>query len=201
MGKVEAKLNSGFYLLEQPKQEIISAFELTQARAFIEGETAVLAALNITDRELFDLEQCFEEMKNGDPEKADENFHLIIAKSTRNKAILMTVKELWNIKKSNQDIRMAYKNVCYRNDVQRLKEHQKILIALQNHQVEHARVAMHEHFKRLINALFEVSETEALEKLREKININDVYIQSKIYIRRYLLKLVLTHTPSLTDIS
>lgn len=27
---------------------------------------------------------------------------------------------------------------------------------------------MHEHFKRLINALFEVSETEALEKLREK---------------------------------
>ncbi len=145
MGKIKTRLNSGSYLIEQPKQEVISTFELTQARALIEGETAALAALNITEEELFDLEQCIEEMENGDPEKAEANFHLIIAKSTRNKAIVMAVKELWNISKSNQDIKIAYRNVCYRDDAKRLKGHQKILIALQNHQVKHARVAMHEH--------------------------------------------------------
>ncbi len=47
-GKVEVKTSSGVYLLEQPESNTdnvdVSAFELTQARALVEGEAAALAA-------------------------------------------------------------------------------------------------------------------------------------------------------------
>ena len=54
-GRVEVKTGSGVYVVEQKNASIkskeISAFELTQARALIEGEIAALAAQSITEEE------------------------------------------------------------------------------------------------------------------------------------------------------
>ena len=50
--RVEVKTGSGVYVLEHTKQNTgleISAFELTQARALVEGEAAALAATTITE--------------------------------------------------------------------------------------------------------------------------------------------------------
>lgn len=173
-GKVVVKANSGVYLMEQPEKGLseseISAFELTQARALVEGEAAALAAINITEDELAKLEQTIVDMSNEDPEKADAEFHQIIAAATRNKAISMTIKKFWNLRETNKQIKSAYRNVCYREDAQRLNEHQQILIALRTRKPENARVAMHEHFRRMINSLFEASEAKALEELKAKSN-------------------------------
>ena len=49
-----------------------------------------------------------------------------------------------------------------------MKEHQMILDALKSRKPDIARGAMHAHFNRLINALFEASERRALEEVRSK---------------------------------
>jgi len=95
-GRVEVKTSSGVYVIDKPEDTSrkieVSAFELTQARALVEGEAAALAASSITQDELERLHQSLLDMENGDnPEQADREFHSIISTATRNNAILYAV--------------------------------------------------------------------------------------------------------------
>jgi DNA-binding FadR family transcriptional regulator len=157
--------------------ENISAFELTQARALVEGEAAALAAMSITEAELEALKKTLDAMEAGnEAEKADREFHLIISKATRNNAILLAVKKSWELRDSQPKIKMAYGNVCSQSDGDRLEEHRAIYQALKERNTQGARSAMHAHFNRLINALFAMSEAEALEEVRRKTSqTRDLY--------------------------
>ena len=171
--RVDVKTSSGVYVLENPQKaepEVkVSAFELTQARALVEGEAAALAAASITEQELAELEATLVAMEKGiQPEKADRQFHLIISKATRNNAVSLAVEKFWQLRDSEPDIVNVYKNVCNRSDSDRLEEHRKIYTALKNHDSAEARQAMHYHFNRLINTLFEISEAKALEEVRKQ---------------------------------
>jgi DNA-binding FadR family transcriptional regulator len=173
--RVYVKTSSGVYVCENTKSEEselkVSAFELTQARALVEGEAAALAAASITDEELAQLEATLTAMENGiEPDKADREFHLIISKATRNNAVLLAVEKFWQLRDSEPDIINAYKNVCSRSNSDRMEEHRKIYLALQKRDSAEARAAMHLHFNRLINHLFEISETQALEEVKRKSN-------------------------------
>ncbi|GAA6184579.1 FadR/GntR family transcriptional regulator [Aliiglaciecola sp. NS0011-25] len=171
--RVDVKTSSGVYVLENPQKaepEVkVSAFELTQARALVEGEAAALAAASITEQELTDLEATLVAMEKGiQPEKADRQFHLIISKATRNNAVSLAVEKFWQLRDSEPEIVNVYKNVCNRSDSDRLEEHRKIFAALKNRDSAEARQAMHYHFNRLINTLFEISEAKALEEVRKQ---------------------------------
>jgi DNA-binding FadR family transcriptional regulator len=174
-GRVDVKTSSGVYVLEQVNQNEqeanVSPFELTQARALVEGEAAALAAQAITEEELKELERTLLDMEKGaHPEKADRDFHLIISTATRNNAILLAVKKFWQLRDSQPEIKTAYKTVCDTSDKDRLDEHKAIVDALKNRDAAGARAAMHAHFNRLINTLFEMSEAKALEEVRKKSN-------------------------------
>lgn len=185
---VEVKTSSGVYVLDKPKNnndapaETISAFELTQARALVEGEAAALAALSITDEELKALAATLDAMESGiEAEKADREFHIIISKATRNKAILLAVNKFWSLRDSQPQIIQAYSNVCSQSDKDRLEEHTKIYQSLKERNSQAARSAMHAHFNRLINALFEASEAQALEEVRKKTSqTRDLYSLSHL---------------------
>lgn len=171
--RVDVKTSSGVYVLESQKPSdesvVVSPFELTQARALVEGEAAALAALSITPEELSALENTLNEMEHSDEaEKADREFHLIISTATRNNAILMAVKKFWELRDSQSEIKSAYKSVCDTSDQDRLDEHKAIVVALRAKDPSAARAAMRAHFNRLINKLFEVSEAKALEEVRKK---------------------------------
>ena len=108
-GRVEVKTGSGVYVIEQQETSVktkeISAFELTQARALIEGEIAALAAQSITDEELAQLKQTLIAMEKGlYVEQADREFHEIIARATRNKALEYAVANLWDLRLNNSQI-------------------------------------------------------------------------------------------------
>lgn len=170
-GKVEVKTSSGVYLLEQPSESEseanVSAFELTQARALIEGEAAALAATNITEDELKALEHAVNEMLHGpNHEKADKEFHRIISQATRNAAILLAVENFWHLRQTRTNIKESYATVCSLSAQERMQEHLSILNALKERNPDAARSAMHMHFNRLINALFDASEAKALEEVR-----------------------------------
>ncbi len=183
MQLVEVKTSSGVYVLEAQADEDesegqnISAFELTQARALVEGEAAALAAMSISEDELTELAKTLKAMETGiNAEEADRKFHLLISKATRNNAILIAVKKFWALRDTLPQVKAAYAGVCSQSDKDRLDEHKAIYKALQNKDAQAARTAMHAHFNRLINALFEISEAQALEEVRKKTNqTRDLY--------------------------
>ncbi|MCF2948735.1 FadR family transcriptional regulator [Paraglaciecola aquimarina] len=183
--RVEVKTGSGVYVLEHKKQNtehVISAFELTQARALVEGEAAALAATTISEEELARLKQTLVEMEKGiNPDAADKEFHLIISTATRNNAILMAVSEFWKLRDSSPSVKVAYKGVCSQSDEKRTEEHMDIYKALESRDSQAARAAMHHHFNRLINALFEASEAKALEEVRRQTSqTRDLYSLSHL---------------------
>lgn len=174
-GRVEVKTSSGVYVIEKPQdvtnQLEVSAFELTQARALVEGEAAALAVATITEAELTKLHEYLVAMEKGiDVENADREFHRIISAATRNNAIVFAVQNFWNLRENKQNIKDAYSNVCHSNTNKRLDEHRDIYNALKNKDPQAARTAMHEHFNRLINSLFDASEAKALEEIKRKNN-------------------------------
>jgi len=171
--RVEVKTGSGVFVTDSAQSEgldkPISAFELTQARALVEAEAAALSAATIQDHELALLKQTIEDMKVPQTaNEADQRFHEVIAQSTRNSAIVLTIKNLWKLRRTEPQIIAAYEDVCSQSNEQRLQEHAKIYDAIAAHDCAAARKAMHSHFDRLINALFAASEAKALEEIKRK---------------------------------
>jgi len=172
-GRIEVKTGSGVYVLESDitanNAEKVNAFEVTQARALIEGEVAAIAAATITKQELKQLHKTLVDMENEiNIAKADEEFHSIIANSTRNAAMILSVKNLWDLRSSTPEIIDDYNSVCSRDNAQTLTEHKNIYNALESGNPTEARQAMHSHFNRLINTLFDAAETKALKEIKRK---------------------------------
>jgi DNA-binding FadR family transcriptional regulator len=172
-GKVEVKTSSGVYVLEtaaqQQAQKNINAFEVTQARALVEGEVAAIAATTITKEELASLHQTLVDMEAGKSiEQADEEFHRIISNASRNKALIISVENLWDLRSSSQAIINDYDAVCSKDNAKTIAEHRAIYLALKSGDATKARSAMHSHFNRLINSLFDAEEQRALEEIKRK---------------------------------
>lgn len=174
-GKVEVKTNSGVYVLDGQNipnnDKEISAFELTQARALVEGECAALAAASITEQELDELAETLSQMQDPEhAESADKAFHRIIATATRNTALIGTVERFWALRQSQPNIVEAYSQVCSSSAEQRLQEHTDIFKALKQGDSAKARASMHQHFNRLINALFDATEAQLMEEIKRQTN-------------------------------
>ena len=173
-GHVEVKNGSGVYVTEKSAQRLrklnLSAFELTQARALIEGEAAALAATKITQEELEQLNQTLIDMKEDrKSNEADRLFHQIISNATRNSAITLSIQNLWELRDTNVNVKSAYADICSKQSGEtRIREHRAIYDALKDSNSADARTAMHLHFNRLIHALFDASEAKALEEIRRK---------------------------------
>lgn len=172
-GRIEVKTGSGVYVLQQENTinsfDKVNAFEVTQARALIEGEVAAIAATTITVQELKQLHKTLLDMEAGkDIAAADEQFHHIIATATRNAAMILSVKNLWKLRSSTPEIIDDYNSVCNSDNAKTLAEHNAIYQALVDGNATEARRTMHNHFNRLINTLFDAVETKALEETKRK---------------------------------
>jgi len=171
--RVEVKTGSGVFVTDTKKSESfakpISAFELTQARALVEAEAAALSAATIQSEELALLKQTLDDMRIAETANAaDQRFHEIIAQSTRNNAIVLTINNLWKLRLTEPEIISAHEDVCSQSNEQRIQEHTAIYEAIASRDSSAARKAMHNHFNRLINALFAASEAKALEEIKRK---------------------------------
>lgn len=178
-GRVEIKVGSGVYVLDQTNLPVyglpkVGPFELTEARALYEGESAALAATMITDQELEHLRHLIDVM-NGKvkdeltPEEADAEFHLTIARSTKNHAILFVVDSLWKMRTEAAQLQKVYATACAKDEKSdRDDEHEDILAALVKRDSTAARLAMRAHFSRLIDALLTESEEQAYKEVQRK---------------------------------
>ncbi len=106
-GLVEVRTGSGVYVTATSPRGgkagamDIGPFELLEARRAIESEACALAATRISDEEVEQLELLLAEMNSAEDdavaaEDADRRFHLLIANTTRNSAMLASVQMLWD---------------------------------------------------------------------------------------------------------
>ncbi len=175
-GLVEVRVGSGAYVKRLPgKGDVpgfnVSAFELTEARLLFESEAAALAAAQITDEELTELEGrvheiADENLRVGGTEQADRGFHLAIARATRNTAIFNTIEELWNLRANSPESALLYEKARTANIKPVVDEHSAILDALRAHDPQAARAAMRTHLSAVLDSLLFATEEKAIEEAR-----------------------------------
>lgn len=178
-GLIEARHGSGIYVtsstpIEQVQELDIGAFELTEARRLFEGEAAALAATVITDQELAQLEKLLKQIKGENKrkepgEKADREFHLTIARATRNGAIVDVVEHLWEIRERSPLCKAILQRARDEGVQPMIDEHQGIIDALRTRDPGAARKAMRAHLERVISGLLKATETEEMERARTEL--------------------------------
>lgn len=183
-GLVQIKSGSGVYVLSQRGSNNLipgrgalregSAFELTEARAALEGEAAALAARMITPEQLRALEQALLDLKNESQngellsEQADKHFHQIIADATHNPLMKGMISDLWQIRNNTPRIHNAYQAICETDSAARYEEHEAIFTAIKSRDAAAARQAMHHHFERILAKLISAEEAREFEALKTK---------------------------------
>lgn len=176
-GLVEVRVGSGVYVVSKtgdrhaPTELDIGPFELLEARRMIESDLASVAAARIDALQLARLDQLLEEMTHENEigavgERADREFHNVIAQATRNSALVSTVEHLWSVRETSPMI-VTMLNKARAYGIQpMIEDHQRIVDALRERDPDGAHSAMHSHLSRVIDALLESTEAEAVERAR-----------------------------------
>lgn len=179
LGLVEVRIGSGAYVLRLPGSGDvpgfnITAFELTEARLLFEGEAAALAAAQITDGEIAEIEALVREIarENLDPkgtDKADRAFHIAIARATRNHAVIETIENLWNLRYTSPEAALLHEKARTANIKPVVDEHTAVLDALRARDSAAARVAMRAHLTAVIDSLLFATEERAVREARRAV--------------------------------
>jgi GntR family transcriptional repressor for pyruvate dehydrogenase complex len=188
-GMVEVRTNSGVYVAAlaplggAPGETDVGGFELLEARRLIESQVAALAASHISTERIGRLAALVADMERTDlmaAEAADREFHLEIARATGNSALEMTVATLWDTRSRSPQYRLLTEKVRAAGVAPRLSEHQAIVDALAAHDPGRAHDAMWEHLSRVIDALLEATEVEAVAQARAEVEAKRVRVRAPL---------------------
>jgi GntR family transcriptional repressor for pyruvate dehydrogenase complex len=175
-GLVEVRIGSGAYVRNIPGRSdslgfSVTAFELIEARAAIEGEVAALAAVHISDSELDALDALVDRIAvELEPEEwledADRDFHFLIARATRNAALANTVEQFWALRASEPDTALLLAKARAAKVKPVVEEHRVIVEALRSRDPVRARNAMRAHMAAVLDHLLFATEEAAVEQAR-----------------------------------
>jgi len=190
---VRSRHGSGIFVVDNPPLDTpmigldIGAFELTEARRLFEGESAALAAVSITDEEIAALEVLIGDMEreneeNVSGEHADREFHLAIARATRNSAVVDVVESLWDARSRSPLCQHMLERARSVGVVPRIDEHQTILAALRERNPKAAREAMRDHLARVIDGLLTATESDAFERARAEVEARRTDLARRVAI-------------------
>jgi GntR family transcriptional regulator, hexuronate regulon transcriptional repressor len=176
-GLVEVRIGSGAYVKRLPGEEDrpgfdVTAFELTEARLLFEGEAAALAATQVTDEELAAIEHLVHRIaeENRSPtgtENADRQFHLAIARATRNVAVYRVIEQLWDLRATSPEAALLHEKARHAQIKPVVEEHTAVLDALRARDPNAARAAMRAHLSAVLDGLLFATEERALAEARK----------------------------------
>ena len=167
-GRVEVRVGTGIFVCAAPKDGARSdgnasatsdegpgPFDLLAARQVIEGEIAAIAARTIRRREIAVLREIMARMQTSDAdhgprEAADREFHVTIAQATGNGALRAVVNRLWDARAHPLWTRIETHFHTPALRARTLEDHGAIIAALEAHDADAARAAMHRHLARVI---------------------------------------------------
>ena len=158
-GVIEIRTGSGIYVTEQKaklepelKDKGIGPFEILEIRYIIEAEACALAAARISDEQIEALRKVVEDMEEEQKlpnasEKADQQFHSIIAQACQNSAISSVVDWLWDLRNESALSTAFLERIRDEGVHPSIDEHRNILRALEQRNPEKARLAMKQHIE------------------------------------------------------
>lgn len=183
-GVVEIRHGSGIYVVEPPassdgndnvpaREDLnVGAFELIEARIIIEGETAAVAAVSVTDEDIAALNTLIARMKDGNEaecEQADREFHHHLTLMTDNGALIDTIEHLWDLRTQSRLASQIMTRAQGGGRAARIAEHKAIVKALETRDPAAARSAMRSHLEQVRDYLLEATETAEIESLRSRM--------------------------------
>lgn len=176
-GLVDVRIGSGTYVKRLPGDEDspgfnVTAFELTEARLLFEGEAAALAATQMTEADLAEIAVLVDRIaeENQDPngtERADREFHLAIARATRNVAIYNAIEHLWDLRATSPEAVLLHEKARHASIKPVVEEHSAVLDALRARDPNAARAAMRAHLSAVLDGLLFATEERALAEARK----------------------------------
>lgn len=193
IGVVRSRHGSGIFVVDSPPLDTpmigldIGAFELTEARRLFEAEACALAAVTIDDAQIAQLETLIGDMQRENEahvsgEHADREFHLTIARATRNSAVADVVESLWDARYRSPLCKHMLDRARSVGVQPRIDEHQEILAALRARDPKAARAAMRDHLARVIDGLLVATETDALERARAELEEKRVDLARRVAV-------------------
>ncbi len=165
-GRVEVRVGTGIFVCAPASSgsapspfaegDAPGPFELLAARQVIEGEVAALAARTIRRPQLAILQETMNRMRasaaNRVPrDSADREFHVAIAQATGNSALSTVVNRLWDARAHPLWTRIEAHFHTPALRERTLEDHAAIVAALEAHDPDAARTAMHRHLARVIS--------------------------------------------------
>jgi GntR family transcriptional regulator, uxu operon transcriptional repressor len=159
-GLVEVRVGTGIFVAATavPRESAAGdegpgPFELLDARKLVEGEIAALAAVSSQPSDLEALRQSVRAMEAGIRDFAlreaiDREFHLLIAKATRNGSLEIVVAGLWD-QRAELWGRMQQHFHTPELALKTIEDHDAIVGAIASRDAEGARAAMHRHLARV----------------------------------------------------
>jgi GntR family transcriptional repressor for pyruvate dehydrogenase complex len=178
-GFIEVRIGSGAHVVALPGQDTspsfsVSAMEVAEARLLFEPEAAALAASQITDDELEELAALVtaievENVTVGGTHRADRAFHTVIARVTRNNAILETIDRLWEQRERSAESALLDAKVRAVDIRPIVEHHAAILEALRLRDPLAARTAMQRHLTGALDGLLVASEERAVAEVRRNL--------------------------------
>jgi len=159
-GLVEVRVGSGIFVTaapaahDAPPDKGPGPFELLEARKLVEGEIAAAAARDATPEDLEAMRQAVSRMAAhvddfAIREESDREFHLAVAKATGNGSLELVVDGLWNQRAELFGrLQMHFHTEALAR--QTIRDHAAILEAIEAHDPEAARAAMHRHIGRVV---------------------------------------------------
>ena len=178
-GIVEVRVGSGVYVQSVSGQKSVpagnvSAIELTEARLLVEAEVAALAASQITDEELQELEALVRLIEHENDmadskEEADAKFHLAIARATKNSALVESIERLWELRNTSGEAALLHEKARHANIKPVVDEHTAILRALRERDPAAARAAMRAHLLQVLDSLLFATEQRAVDEARRSM--------------------------------
>ncbi|EQB31371.1 hypothetical protein M529_02945 [Sphingobium ummariense RL-3] len=127
-----------------------------------------MAATQITDGKVRELEQLIEEIarENTAPsgtERADREFHIALARATRNAALIEIVERLWMLRSTSPEASLLHEKARSANIKPVVDEHMAVLTALRARDPAAARAAMRNHLSAVLDSLLFATEERAVE--------------------------------------
>jgi DNA-binding FadR family transcriptional regulator len=139
-GWIAIRIGSGVHVKPRPTQAPgglpdVSAFDLTAARAVFEAEAAALAASNLDDAGIAELQAlaealCRRDLSDAEAGEYDRRFHLAIARLSGNPVVEFFVQQIWRMRSELPRVTEVYARVCHDDGASRADEHMAIFEAL-----------------------------------------------------------------------
>lgn len=178
MRYVDIRVGSGVFVLSPPASvertetpDEAGPFEIVEMRRVVEGAAARWAAGRMSEAQLTALWRAHRRMKGAIDDvptfdRADREFHAVIAEGAGNALVERTIRELWDMRGGPMWSRWYDQTRSRENRMRSLLEHERIARALQRGLADAAQTAMHGHIDVLAERFFELDLDPSADAMR-----------------------------------